>query len=193
VGNQNVFLCHERAYVEQARLLHEVSAQFAARSGKPLTLIEVRSDEVELSDAVTSYLFNSQVVSLPDETMAIICPIECMENESTRLFLDDLLARETPIRSRHVVDLRQSMHNGGGPACLRLRVVLTEAEARAMHQGVIWSSALHEKLVAWVNRHYRDELCPNDLRDARLIPEGRDALDELTGILELPGLYAFQQ
>ncbi len=192
-GNRDVFLCHERAYVGQERLLREVSGRFAARSGKPLRVIEVREDEVPLADAVSSYLFNSQIVSLPDDTMAIICPVECMEHESTRRFLDDLPRRGASIDSRHVVDLRQSMNNGGGPACLRLRIVLTQAEAQAMHQGVIWSLALNEKLVAWVNKHYREELKPEDLRDVRLIREGRDALDELTGVLDLPGLYAFQR
>jgi len=192
VGHRDFFLCHERAYVDQESFLPEVSARFQERSGKPLGVIQVREDEVPLKDAVASYLFNSQIVSLHDDSMAIVCPIECMEHESTRRFLDDLLSRDTPIRQRHVVDLQQSMHNGGGPACLRLRIVLTESEAKAMHQGVIWSLALHEQLVAWVNNHYRDELRADDLRDVRLIREGRDALDELTKILDLPGLYDFQ-
>ena len=192
VGHGDLFLYHEQAYVDQGRCLREVADRFAAQCGKLLSMVEVREDEVPLADAVSSYLFNSQIVSLPDGTMSIICPIECMEHESTRRFLDDLLQRDTPIRSRHVVDLRQSMNNGGGPACLRLRIVLTEAEAKAMHQGVIWSPALNEQLIAWVNKHYREELKPDDLRDPKLITEGREALDELTGILGLPGLYGFQ-
>ena len=193
VGNMDFFLCHEAAYVDGERFLREVGEGFAVRSGKPLKAVVVREEEVPLRDAVASYLFNSQIVTLPDGTMSIICPVECMEHESTRTFLDDLLRRDTPIRSRHVVDLRQSMNNGGGPACLRLRVVLTDMEIRSMHQGVIWTPALNEKLVAWVNKHYREELKPDDLRDPHLIREGRDALDELTKLAGLPGLYDFQR
>jgi succinylarginine dihydrolase len=195
VGNQNVFLCHEAAYGDTAGFLREVDARLSSRSRKRLEAIVVSEEEVPLKDAVSSYLFNSQVVTLPggDGTMSIICPIECTEHESTRRFLDDLLSRGTPIRSKHIVDLRQSMNNGGGPACLRLRVVLTEAELAVVHQGVMWSPALHEKLVLWVGKHYRDELRGEDLKDVRLIQEGRDALDELTKILDLPGLYPFQQ
>lgn len=193
VGNQDFFLCHASAYVNGERFLRQVGERFAERSGKPLKTVVVREEEVPLRDAVASYLFNSQIVTLPDGSMSIICPIECMEHESTRNFLDELLTRDTPIRSRHVVDLRQSMNNGGGPACLRLRIVLTDVELRAMHQGVIWTPSLHEKLVTWVNQHYREELRPEDLRDVKLIREGRDALDELSRLLDLRGLHDFQR
>ena len=86
-------------------------------------------------------------------------------------------------------DLRQSMRNGGGPACLRLRVALTEAEALAMHQGVIMTESLYATLVSWVEKYYRDHLEPKDLADPQLAIECQAALEELTRILGLPGLY----
>ena len=86
-------------------------------------------------------------------------------------------------------DLRQSMRNGGGPACLRLRVALTEAESRAMHQGVIMTETLYATLAAWVGKYYRDHLEPKDLADPQLAIECQAALEELTRILGLPGLY----
>jgi succinylarginine dihydrolase len=88
-------------------------------------------------------------------------------------------------------DLRQSMRNGGGPACLRLRVSLTDAEAAAMHQGVIMTEELYTRLVAWVEKHYRDRVEPKDLCDPQLANECRAALQELELILGLPGLYDF--
>jgi succinylarginine dihydrolase len=88
-------------------------------------------------------------------------------------------------------DLRQSMCNGGGPACLRLRVVLTEAQAKAMHQGVVMTEALYARLVTWVERHYRDKLLPEDLADPTLAVEVQTALSELSQILNLPDLYNF--
>jgi succinylarginine dihydrolase len=81
------------------------------------------------------------------------------------------------------------MRNGGGPACLRLRVSLTDDEAAAMHQGVIMTEALYSTLVPWVERHYRDQLAPQDLADPQLAIECAAALEELERLLGLPGLY----
>jgi succinylarginine dihydrolase len=81
------------------------------------------------------------------------------------------------------------MRNGGGPACLRLRIALTEEEGAAMHQRVVMHEALYATLVAWVERHYRDRLAPEDLADPMLAVEVRTALEELERILGLPGLY----
>jgi succinylarginine dihydrolase len=85
------------------------------------------------------------------------------------------------------------MRNGGGPACLRLRVPLTAAEHAAVAPGCLWSPERHDALVAWVRRHYREELAPGDLADPQLMREGRAALDELTGILGLGPIYGFQR
>ena len=91
------------------------------------------------------------------------------------------------------VDVRQSMRNGGGPACLRLRVVLTDAELAATNPAQRFDAGLHERLIAWANGHYRDRLAPADLADPQLLVESRRALDELTGILDLGGgFYPFQ-
>jgi succinylarginine dihydrolase len=81
------------------------------------------------------------------------------------------------------------MRNGGGPACLRLRVALTDAEAAAMHQGVIMTEALYARLVQWVETHYRDRLEPKDLADPQLAIDCALALEDLMRILGLPGLY----
>jgi succinylarginine dihydrolase len=92
------------------------------------------------------------------------------------------------------VDVRQSMRNGGGPACLRLRVVLTDAELAAANPAQRFDATLHDRLTAWANAHYRDRLHPADLADPRLLVESRRALDELTGILDLGGgFYPFQR
>ena len=91
------------------------------------------------------------------------------------------------------LDLRQSVRNGGGPACLRLRVVLTEAERAAVHAPCLFSAGLHESLADWVSCHYREELRPEDLADPLLMEESRRALDVLTDILKLGPIYSFQQ
>ena len=192
VGNLNVLLFHQAAYAN-ACFAAESRKKFASLSGADLNLIEVSELEVPLVDAISSYLFNSQLVSLPDGSMAMICPTECRVTASSWAFLDRLTEMETPIKSVHFVDVRQSMKNGGGPACLRLRVVLSEPEIQKTAQGVFLTADLYEKLTAWVNRHYRESVSPADLADPHLLTESRSALDELTKLLGLGTLYDFQQ
>jgi succinylarginine dihydrolase len=188
VGNLNVLFYHERAYAESP------AARIRAWFGqKPCHLIEVRESEIPLADAVSSYVFNSQIVSLADGTMALIAPAESWDNPRTRKFLDELPDRDTPIRKVHFVDVRQSMNNGGGPACLRLRVPLNDCERGLVNPGVFLTDTLYETLKSWVNRHYRDRLVPEDLGDPELLEESRRALDELTGLLGLGVVYRFQR
>jgi succinylarginine dihydrolase len=85
------------------------------------------------------------------------------------------------------------MRNGGGPACLRLRVALEEGERGALRGRVVADAALLDDLEAWVQRHYRDRLAPPDLGDPALLDESRRALDELTTLLALPAVYDFQR
>ena len=188
VANANVLFHHEQAFAEEAASLAALQAAL-----HPLEVllhaIRVPTAAVSLADAVGSYLFNSQLLSRPDGHMTLVVPQESRENPAVARYLDSLTASGGPIDELLSFDLRQSMRNGGGPACLRLRVVLTDAEARAMHQGVRMTQALHDTLASWVGRHYRDRLAPADLADPALAIEIHAALDELTGILGLPGLY----
>jgi succinylarginine dihydrolase len=191
VGNQNVFLCHGRAYLDQARVIEEIRSKFAAMSAVPLHILEVPAEELSLAEAVETYLFNSQIVTLSDGTMRLIAPAECQHHPRASAVIGRLLDAGTPLRTVDFVSVRQSMRNGGGPACLRLRVVLTDAERAATHPGVFLDDILYGRLVGWVNRHYREELRASDLAGVKLLDEGRAALEELTGILGLGRLYDF--
>jgi len=139
-----------------------------------------------LADAVASYLFNSQIVTRPDGGMTLVCPIECQEIESAYKCTKRILEEDNPIDEVIFVDLRQSMNNGGGPACLRLRVVLDDEQAKAIHQGVVFTDELYDSLTKWVETHYRDSLAPDDLRDPKLIDEAYSAFEDLARILNLP-------
>jgi succinylarginine dihydrolase len=194
VGNLDVLLVHGRAFARGPADLAELQASFARVTGRPLTVIEVGEGEVSLADAVGSYLFNSQLVRLPDGSTVLVAPAECDEIPSTRAFLAALPQRSGGrIAAVHLVDVRQSMRNGGGPACLRLRVVLTDDELRAVHPRVLLTDALYAELVRWVDAHYREELHPADLADPQLLEEGRGALDALTRLLDLGPIYPFQR
>jgi succinylarginine dihydrolase len=103
------------------------------------------------------------------------------------------VAEDNPVTEVHYLDVRQSMNNGGGPACLRQRIQLTDEEREAVGARVFFDEALHAELVAWIKKHYRDRLEPRDLADPALARESMTALDALAGILELGSVYDFQQ
>ena len=192
VGNGNVLFYHQNAFADEAGVLDKLRRAMAA-AGAELSPVRVDAGEVSVADAVSSYLFNSQLLSKPNGKMALVVPQECSENQAVARYLQGLAGSGGPIDELISFDLRQSMRNGGGPACLRLRVALTDAESAAMHQGVVMTEALYARLVAWVDKHYRDRLAPDDLADPALAIEIQAALDELTAILQLPGLYEFQR
>jgi succinylarginine dihydrolase len=192
VGNGRTLFCHELAFVDSSAVYDELRAKLTAHHA-PLDVIEVPDALVSVNDAVTSYLFNSQLLMREDGKQMLVVPQECRENERVARYLDTLVAGSGPIDEVEVFDLRESMKNGGGPACLRLRVVLTDAEREAVLPGVWIDEQLFGLLDAWIDRHYRDRLAPGDLADAQLLDESRTALDELTQILRVGSLYDFQR
>ncbi len=194
VGNENLLLYHEQAFAHSRSVIGALRRKYSALNrGDELNVVQVATCDVPLEEAVRSYLFNSQLVTLGSGKMALLAPVECRETPTVQRFLEQLVASgTTPIEAVHYLSLRQSMRNGGGPACLRLRVVLTQAEADAMAPRVRFTSELHAGLVPWVNCHYRDKLLAADLADPDLLEESQRALDELTQLLALGSIYPFQ-
>ncbi|MDX3775467.1 N-succinylarginine dihydrolase [Chromatiaceae bacterium AAb-1] len=191
VGNQNVLFYHQQAFADKNQKLDELKSRFD--SSAPLHLIEVLSDEVSVEEAIKTYLFNTQLVTLPDGKMVIIAPTECQESPVVSAYLANLVQRGTPISQVHYYDVKQSMKNGGGPACLRLRVELSEQQKQAVNPHTLLNDTLFTRLNQWVNKHYRDTLSEADLADPQLLTESRTALDELTRLLRLGSVYSFQQ
>lgn len=189
VGNRDVLFFHEHAFHDKAALLADVQRGLG---DAPLRAVEVPDAAVGVADAVSSYLFNSQLLTRADGGMLLVVPEECRRNARVWAYLESLLASGGPITEVLVFDLKQSMKNGGGPACLRLRVVLDDAEALALAPGVWINDALYARLTDWVGRHYRDRLSVADLADVALLDECRRALDELTRILGIGSVYPFQ-
>ena len=193
VGNEHVFVYHESAFDEPAAVGKELRAKYDACGAEP-TLIEVGADEMSIAEAVRTYLFNSQIVTRADGSMAWIAPRECESEAAASRCLRRLLDGDNPIQSAHYVDLSESMKNGGGPACLRLRVVLTPSQLARLHAGALFSDQLFTRLESCIQKHYRDHLHVSDLADPKLLEESRAALDELGAILELgSGFYSFQR
>jgi succinylarginine dihydrolase len=193
VGTRTALLFHERAFETKALVLKEITA--AAKGLFTPEFVEVSEADLPLADAVKSYLFNSQLLVLPGEDrLVLLAPTETEENPRAHAAAQALVTSNGPIGRVEYVDVRQSMRNGGGPACLRLRVVLTDAELEAANPFQRMNDAVYDLLVEWAARRYRETLLPADLADPALIDETRVALDELTSILRLGSdFYPFQR
>ena len=189
VGNQDCLFYHEKAFLNTEFVLEQLQKAFG---DTPMHFVKVPDAQVSVEDAVHSYLFNSQLVTLSPGHMAIIAPGECQENDNVRQYLEAVVAEDNPIKEVKIFDVKQSMQNGGGPACLRQRVVLNDDEIAAANQSVFMNDALYATLTAWAEKHYRDSLTEKDLADPQLLVESRTALDELTKILNLGSVYPFQ-
>ncbi|WP_394671169.1 N-succinylarginine dihydrolase [uncultured Acinetobacter sp.] len=192
VSNQQVLFHHQQAFLNQSHALAEIREKMAA-IGQDFVAIEVPEQRVSVQDAVSTYLFNSQILTRSDGAMTLVVPEESRQNAAVWAYLTDLLQMGTPIDQIKVFDLRESMRNGGGPACLRLRVALNDAELAAVNPNIMMNDALFSTLNQWVERHYRDRLAQDDLADPQLLIESRTALDELTQILGLGSVYHFQR
>ena len=192
VSNQQVLFHHQQAFLNQADALDEIRRKMATIE-QELIAIEVPTQRVSVDDAVATYLFNSQILTRPDGGMSIVVPEESRKNAAVWGYLNDMIQMGTPIDDIKVFDLRESMQNGGGPACLRLRVALNEQELQAVNPKVLMNEQLFTALNQWVDRHYRDRLTQADLVDPQLLIESRQALDELTVLMNLGSIYPFQQ
>lgn len=193
VGTRECLFFHERAFEDRAAM--EIEVRAAADGMFEPAFVEISETDLPMADLVASYLFNSQLLVVPGEDrLLLLAPAETRDNPRAYAVAEGLASSNGPIGRVEYVDVRQSMRNGGGPACLRLRVVLTDEELEAANPAQRFTPGLHTTLADWVERRYRDSLAPADLADPLLLTESREALDELTQILELGGdFYPFQR
>ncbi|HEU4410646.1 MAG TPA: N-succinylarginine dihydrolase [Polyangiaceae bacterium] len=188
VGQGGFLLAHEYAFEDAPGLFERL----AARLGPAFRARLVNEGELPVEVAVRTYPFNSQLLTLPSGKLGIVAPAECQAEPACKQLFDALVGEDGPVERVVYVDVRQSMQNGGGPACLRLRVPLTPEELGALAGRTLVNDALLDELEAWVKRHYREELRAADLADPALARESMAALDELTSILHLGPIYDFQ-
>ena len=163
VANERVLFTHEQAFEEPE------SAYAAIRAAMPeVEIVVVPADRVSLSDAVQSYLFNAQLVTLPSGEMALILPTEAQNNANVWGWLQEHVAGNGPIRKLVPVDVRQSMANGGGPACLRLRVVANPA---TVDQRFMADEAKLDRMAEVIAAHWPESIAPEQLGEASLVAQ----------------------
>ncbi len=188
VANGTVLFLHEQSFADPKAAYEAIRA-----AASFVEIVEAPTSKVTLEDAVKSYLFNSQLVTLPGGEMALILPKESEDNPRVQAFLEDTVAQNNPINRLVFKNVRESMRNGGGPACLRLRVVLSNEEAIAANQNFLLNDEKISKLESWVNAHYRDRVIPDDLRDPSFMDESFAAMQALTDLLGMGAFYDFQR
>lgn len=185
VGNENVLLYHENAFVDTPNVIENLKTTYETLYNQELHCIEVPQAKVSLEEAVKTYLFNSQLITTPNNKTLLLTPTDCLGSPSVNTFLKELINSKSPIDEVHSLDVRQSMLNGGGPACLRLRVVVTEQELQALPKSIFMNDTLFKVLTQWINHNYREELLPSELGTLDLLHESREALRELKEILQI--------
>jgi succinylarginine dihydrolase len=180
VANENVLLTHEQAFEDKAQFYADLK-----RLLPEAEIIEVPAEIVSLADAIKSYLFNAQLVTLPEGGMALVLPEEARETPRVWTWLEALAAGNGPIRKLALVDVRQSMANGGGPACLRLRVV---ADPATVDPRFLVDEARLDAIAACIAAHWPERIDPADLEDPALSARIETARRALYDLLDLAAL-----
>jgi succinylarginine dihydrolase len=180
VANERVLFAHELAFADKAGLLAAVEAKVPS-----FEYVEVPVAEVPLADAVRSYLFNAQLVTAPDGRPTLIVPNEARQTASVWGWIERHLASNGPIRRVEVVDVRQSMANGGGPACLRLRVV---ADPATVDPRFMVDEARLDRLAESIGREWPEQIHHEELQQPALIADIERARSALLAALDLAEL-----
>ncbi|BAK65666.1 succinylarginine dihydrolase [Sphingobium sp. SYK-6] len=168
VAHENILFAHEHAFADKAALYGAIEARCP-----DVVILEVAANEVSLEDAIASYLFNSQLVTLPDGSRMLVVPMECAETPSVKTWIDANVGANGPIHGVRFVDVRESMHNGGGPACLRLRVLLSAQAERAVHPAHLLDERSADRLERIISAHWPAQLSLPDLA----LPQTWDAIE----------------
>ena len=180
VANERILFAHELAFADKEALIEALAAKVAG-----FEYVEVPATEVPLADAVSSYLFNAQLVILPGGEQTLIVPSEARETTSVWGWIERHIAGNGPIRRIEVVDVRQSMANGGGPACLRLRVVSDPASVDP--RFIVDDSKLY-RIAEVVRQHWPADILNDELQKPALLADIERARAELLKALDLAEL-----
>ena len=180
VANERVLFVHEQAFADPEGTYAAIRAVLPEAE-----IVVVPADAVSLADAIKSYLFNAQLLTLPSGEQALVIPTEAWEHPRVRAWLDGMLAGNGPIRQVLPVDVRQSMANGGGPACLRLRVV---ADPGTVDQRFMLDKDKAATIESVIAAHWPETIAPSEVGDpdlAKRVVAARLALLDALDLSEL--------
>jgi succinylarginine dihydrolase len=168
MSNQNILIYHELSFANETAFLQELQQ----KTKFDLNIIRLSKAELPISDAVKSYFYNSQLLSLPNGEMCVVAPIEAKENAYAHTAFEKIVASEANnIKAVYYLDVRESMKNGGGPACLRLRIIMKQAQFEAIPASFKFNETNYDKISEFVTKHYPDEISPEMLINCKFIQE----------------------
>ncbi len=185
-------IAHEWAFDDWRNVRDELLRRAEELQIEDISIVEIPADDVSVEECVTTYLFNSQLVMLPDGGVLMLSPIACQESAPALAAIDRL---QNDLRGLRIVseyvDLQQSLANGGGPACLRLRITVNDVQLAALQPFLVDASLL-DKLEATISSAYRDTLTLSDLADPLFVEECKAALERIARLLGYDNVYSFQ-
>jgi succinylarginine dihydrolase len=180
VANERVLLAHEQAFADKGALIAACEREVSG-----FEYVEVPAADVPLADAIRSYLFNAQLVTPPDGQPTLIVPSEARETPTVWRWIERHVAGNGPIRRVEVVDVRQSMANGGGPACLRLRVV---ADPGTIDPRFLADEPKLDRIAEVIRREWPEQIHHQELQRPALIADIERARAALLDALDLSEL-----
>jgi succinylarginine dihydrolase len=182
-SHHHLLIFHQQAFYQPEATLKQICDRYAQRYRRPLCLLPVDERTLPLSRAVSTYLFNSQIVSVAGvESPVMLCPAQVKQDSDARGLVEAWLADDI-FSDIHYVDLQQSMSGGGGPACLRLRVPMTTADAAKLDPRFLWSEQLDEQLRRVIHQHYPTRLTLAELTEVEFIREAENTTQRLRNLL----------
>lgn len=161
-GHGSFLLCHEQAFVHGMNEVDLLRRRFQELTGDALCVELVSSQQLSVELAVKTYLFNSQLVLTPQGPV-IIAALECERHPQTYTLLQDLKQRWS-LAGLYFVDLTQSMHNGGGPACLRLRLPMKPSQYQKLSAFHL-TPKRYQQLKTLIEKDYPTQLTKSMLID----------------------------
>ncbi|APG62861.1 succinylarginine dihydrolase [Sphingorhabdus lutea] len=181
VANENVLFTHEQAFQDKDAAYAMIEAKMPEA-----IIVEVPKDRISLADAISSYLFNAQLVTLPNgDGMALILPSESQENTPVWSWLEEMVAGNGPIQKLVPVNVRQSMANGGGPACLRLRVV---CNTDMVDPRFIATNEKLDQISQIISQYWPEQISADNLRDMALLEQVKIARTQLLTACDIDDL-----
>lgn len=191
--NENVIVLHEKAFLNQQQVLNLIKNRFAEKYNQKLFIIEITEHDLSMENAVSSYLFNSQLLTKDDGSMLLFAPLEVKENAQSLKCVEKILESSSPINEVLFFNVSESMANGGGPACLRLRMQLSTKDLSGINPQCIINEDRYEALKKVIVQYYPDEFDFDLLKDKDFTYNTNCALDQISAILGLKGIYSFQK
>ena len=151
-GFKNTIICHEKAFSNQKQELKKLKKIFTNSLNAPLNIVEIANNSLSLNAAVKTYLFNSQVIEINNK-FELICPIEVKENPNSYKITEKWVTNGL-FNKVHFVNIKSSLKNGGGPACLRLCLYLNDNEVKKIPTKFKLDKTKYKKISKIILEHY---------------------------------------